>query len=141
MTTVSLSERGRFMADLLAGLFEHDRDLAGQLDAARRRLQDANDRVCGEIAETIHRALAENADAIHRALVDYQSLAEQRRRLGADVGEAAVGLIDAMREAGFSDDQARRADVRALRDGVYQPASSGSGCSLTDFGPAREHGR
>jgi hypothetical protein len=98
---------------VLAALFEHDRELAGQLNAAQRRLQDANERVAGEVAGAIH-------DAIHRAFVEYQSVAERRRQLGADVGEAAVRLIDAMQEAGFSEEQARHADVWALREGVYR---------------------
>ena len=84
MTAPSLGARARVLADVLAALFEHDRELAGQLNAAQQRLQEANARVAGELA-----------DAIHRAFAKYQSVAEQRRQLGADVGEAAVRLIDA----------------------------------------------
>ena len=116
MTAPSLGARARVLADVLAALFEHDRELAGQLNAAQRRLQEANARVAGEFA-----------DAIHRAFAKYQSVAEQRRQLGADVGEAAVRLIDAMQEAGFTEEQARQADVWALRDGIYKPASVWSG--------------
>jgi uncharacterized caspase-like protein len=109
MTTPSVGARGRVLADLLAALFEDDRKLADQLNAAQRRLQAANAQVDGEIA-----------DLIHRAFTDYQSVAEQRRQLGADVGEATARLSDAMQEAGFSEEQTRHADVRALREGVYR---------------------
>jgi hypothetical protein len=39
---------------------------------------------------------------------------------GPDVGEAVVRLVDAMTAAGYSEQQARNADVWALRDGVYR---------------------
>jgi hypothetical protein len=104
-TTPSVGARGRVLADLLAALFEDDRKLAEQLNAAQRRLQAVNAQVVGEV---------------HRAFAEYQSVAEQRRELGADVGEATARLIDAMHEAGFSEEQTRHADVWALRDGVYR---------------------
>ena len=109
MTTPPVGARGRVLAGLLAALFEHDRKLAEQLNAASRRLQAANAQVSGEVADLIRRAFAE-----------YQSVAEQRRQLGADVGEATVRLIETMQEAGFSEEQARHADVWALREGVYR---------------------
>jgi hypothetical protein len=109
MTTSSVGARGRVLADLLAALFEDDRKLAEQLKTAQRRLQAANAHVAGEVADLIHRAFAE-----------YQSFVEQRRQLGADVGEATVRLIDAMQEAGFSEEQTRHADVWALREGIYR---------------------
>jgi hypothetical protein len=109
MTTGSVGARARVLADVLAALFEHDRELAEQLKTASRRLQVANAQVAGEIA-----------DVIHRAFAGYQSVAEQRRQLGADVGEATVRLIDAMHESGFSEEQTRHADIWALREGVYR---------------------
>jgi hypothetical protein len=117
MTSGPVGARARLLADVLAALFEHDRELAGQLNTAQRRLLDANEQVEAGLA-----------DAIHRAFANYQSVAEQRRRLGADVGEAAARLIDAMHQDGYGEQQARRADVWALRNGIYQPASS-SRCS------------
>jgi hypothetical protein len=116
MTSGPVGARARLLADLLAALFEHDRELAGQLNSAQRRLLDANEQVAGGLADTIHRAFA-----------DYQTVAEQRRRLGADVGEAVVRLIDAMHQDGYSEQQARQADVWALRDGIYRPATAGKG--------------
>jgi lipase chaperone LimK len=130
MTAPSLDARARVLADVLAALFEHDRELAGQLNAAQRRLQEANASVAGELA-----------DAIHRAFAKYQSVAEQRRQLGADVGEAAVRLIDAMQEAGFTEEQARQADVWALRDGIYKPAPVRSGYTTTGFESTSERRR
>jgi len=130
MTTPSLGARERVLADVLAALFEHDRELVGQLNAAQRRLRDANARVTGELA-----------DAIHRAFAEYQSVAERRRQLGADVGEAVVRLVDAMQEAGFSEEQARQADVWALREGVYRPGSATRGCTVRGFESTGERGR
>lgn len=127
MTTPTVGARGRVLADVLVALFEHDRQLAEQLNAAQRHLQAASDNIPYEVADTIRRAFAE-----------YQSVAERRRQLGADVGEAVARLIDAMQEAGFSEEQARRADVWALRDGVYQrsPTSARTPSAL-----GRERGR
>jgi hypothetical protein len=113
MTTPSVGARGRVLADLLAALFEDDRKLAEQLNAASRRLQAANTQLAGEVTDLIHGAFAE-----------YQAVAERRRQLGADVGEATVRLIDAMHEAGFSEEQTRHADVWALREGVYRRSAT-----------------
>jgi hypothetical protein len=65
-------------------------------------------------------ALGEVADTIRRAHFAYQSATEQRRQIAADIGEATVGFVDALAVAGFSEMQARGADVGALRDGAYQ---------------------
>jgi len=127
MTTPTVGARGRVVADVLVALFEHDRELAEQLNAAQRHLQAASDKVAGEVA-----------DAIHRAFAEYQLVAERRRQLGADVGEAVVRLTDAMQEAGFSEEQARNADVWALREGVYRRSST-SARTLCPSG--RERGR
>jgi hypothetical protein len=103
MTMPTVGARGRVLADVLVALFEHDRE----------HLQAASENIAGEVADTIHRAFAE-----------YQSVAERRRQLGADVGEAVARLIDAMQEAGFREEQAQHADVWALREGVYQRSST-----------------
>jgi hypothetical protein len=134
----------RVLADVLAALFERDRQLAVALNTAQRGLLAANERLTvampvGAVlglggvdlgvagrrppvldAESPVAALSEVAQRIRRALVDYQHAAEQRREVAADVGEATVRLVDALIAAGFSDTQARRADVRALRHGVYR---------------------
>jgi hypothetical protein len=123
MTSGPVGARARLLADALAALFEHDHELAGQLNSAQRRLLNANEQVAGALADTIHRAFA-----------DYQAVTEQRRRLGADVGKAVVRLIDAMHEDGYSEQQTRQADVWALRDGTYRPATTRTG-SQTIGGP------
>jgi hypothetical protein len=138
----------RVLAGVLAALFERDRRLAVALSTAQRRLLAANERLTVEMpvgavlcalfgpddadagwaerrpavldAESPVNALSEVADAVWRAFFAYQNTAEQRRQVAADVGEATVRLVDALIAAGFSDTQARRADVRALRDGVYR---------------------
>jgi hypothetical protein len=142
-----LSTDVRSRAGVLAELFERDCELAVQLNAARLRLLVANERLTVVLpvgvvlvaltgsagadlgvtgrpavldAEFPVTALGEVADTIRCALIDYQSVGERRRMLAADIGEATVRLVDALVAAGFSESQARRADVRALRDGVYR---------------------
>jgi hypothetical protein len=112
-----LGARVRALADVLAALFEHDRRLASEMAGAQRRLLRAADQVKAVTAGSAGRDLAET---VGRAFGDYQRAAEERRGLGADVGEAVVRLVDAMAAAGYSEREARNADVWALRDGVYR---------------------
>jgi hypothetical protein len=147
-TTGVVGAQVRVLADVLATLSEHDRQLAVLLNAAQRRLLATNEHLTvampvGAVlyamigpsgtelgaagrrpsvleAESPVAALGEVADAIRRAMGAYQDAAEQRRQVAADIGEATVRLVDALIASGFSDTQARRADVRALRDGVYR---------------------
>jgi hypothetical protein len=112
-----LDARVRVLADVLAALFEHDRQLAGEMAGAQRRLLRAAEQVKAVTAGGAGRELA---DTIGSAFTDYQNAAEDRRLRGADVGEAVMRLVDAMTAVGFTEDQARRADVWALRDGVYR---------------------
>ncbi|MGH8519279.1 MAG: hypothetical protein ACREUE_17650 [Panacagrimonas sp.] len=128
MTPPTVSARASVLADVLGALFERDRELAEQLSAAQRRLREVSERLGSPIADTIH-----------QAFVDYQAAAERRRQLGADVGEAAVRLVDAMQADGFTAAQARRADVWALREGVYRPAST-TARTVKGIHPRREPG-
>jgi len=107
----------RVLADVLAALFEHDRQLAGEMNDAQRRLLGAAEQVKAVTAGSAGRELA---DTVRAAFVDYQQVAEDRRLLGADVGEAVVRLVDELIAAGYIEQQARNADVWALRDGVYR---------------------
>jgi hypothetical protein len=107
----------RLLADLLAALFERDRQLASDMNLAQRRLLAATEQVRALTACSAGRGLA---DTVRDAFVNYQHAAEDRRTLGADVGEAVVRLVDAMTAAGYSEQQARNADVWALRYGVYR---------------------
>jgi hypothetical protein len=138
----------RVLADVLCALFERDRQFAVALNAAQRRLLAANERLtvampvgavlCAMLdpsdvnlgvvrrrppvleAESPVAALGEVADVIRSAMGAYQDADEQRRQVAADIGEATVRLVDGLIASGFSDAQARRADVWALRDGVHR---------------------
>lgn len=59
-------------------------------------------------------ALQEIHWQVHRAFCEYQSACEERRQLAVEVGELAVQLTDALCAAGFSQHDARRADVHQL---------------------------
>jgi hypothetical protein len=104
----------RALAGVLAGLFEVDRGLAAELARAQRRLLNAND---------IRRAAPVRGQVsaeVRQAFLEYSTTAERRRQVAAQVGEATARLVDVMRAAGYSEAQARNADVRALRLGVYR---------------------
>jgi hypothetical protein len=51
---------------------------------------------------------------IQRAFCAYQDAAEQRRQLAVDVGEIAQQLTDALTQADWTAQQARRANVHQL---------------------------
>jgi hypothetical protein len=59
-------------------------------------------------------ALQEAHWQIHRANAEYQQTAEQRRQLAADIGELSARLVDTLVAAGWSEQQARRADLHEL---------------------------
>jgi hypothetical protein len=54
---------------------------------------------------------------LHRSFCQYQSVCEQRRQLAFDVGELAQRLTDALRATGWSEQDARSADVHQLSTG------------------------
>lgn len=137
-------EAARELAGRLVELFERDRELVHELNTAQRRLLEANDRLTAGLSARALRnvygpegpdlglsgrrppvlddeqpiaALEDVADTIRHAFTEYQGVAEQRRQLGFDVGEANAGLIAAMTSAGFTEAEARRADVDALTIG------------------------
>jgi hypothetical protein len=116
----------RAVAAVLAALFERDRELARAMKAAQHRLLGANDDMQGLSASGPASQLRRDlSDVIHAAFGEYQHTAEDRRRLGAYVGEAAARLVDALGAVGYSEAQALGADVWALREGVYRPAGRG----------------
>ena len=51
---------------------------------------------------------------IHRAFIDYQTAAEERRQLAADTGELVRQFVDSLIAAGWSEEQARNANVHEL---------------------------
>jgi hypothetical protein len=131
----------------LVRLFDRDRELVLALNEASDRLQAGNDQLtAGLSAEALRAiygptgpdlglsgrkppvlehdspvsALEQVADSIRRAFIDYQNVAESRRQLGFEVGDANARLIAAMTAAGFSEQQARQANVRALATGSFE---------------------
>jgi len=52
--------------------------------------------------------------AIHRAFSDYQSISEDRRHLAAEIDELIAQLVAELVAVGWTEDQARNADVHQL---------------------------
>lgn len=129
------------VAARLAGLVEHDQQLAIAQNGALNRLSAANDRLWeglhphglavvsdgstpaqgrSELVELasdkagLLAACQEIHWAIHGALWAYQQAAEDRRQLAGDVGAASARLVVALVAAGWSEDEARTADVHQL---------------------------
>jgi hypothetical protein len=127
----------RELAARLSALFEKDRGIVVRLSSAQRRLRLANDRLRSGVAPdtfgpsrdsspvAVLAGVGEIHSQIHRAFCEYQSACEERRQLAVEVGELAAGLTDALCAAGFSRQDARRADVHQLAHGW--PASSETG--------------
>jgi nitrogen fixation/metabolism regulation signal transduction histidine kinase len=112
----------RELAGVLAGLFDRDRRLAIELNRAQRRLLDANER------RVLGLALDEVRADVQQAFLQYAFAADKRRELAADIGEATGDLIAGIQAAGFSEPQARNADVWALRNGIYHEGPGHEGC-------------
>jgi hypothetical protein len=53
---------------------------------------------------------------IHGAFTDYQTVSEQRRQLAADTGEVIGRFTDVLVAAGWSEDEARNANVDELSE-------------------------
>lgn len=83
--------------------------------------------VAGEIVDAVHAggAAADIETAalgelqavhwtIHRAFSEYQRIGEDRRHLAAEVGELIAQMVAELVAAGWTEEQARTADVRAL---------------------------
>ena len=58
---------------------------------------------------------------VRKAFVDYQSAAEERRQLAADVGELIREFVAELVAAGWSEKQARDANVHELAATSNQP--------------------
>jgi hypothetical protein len=85
--------------------FERDVEIARRLNDAGRRLRVANE------SET---ALQQARWTIDRAFHDYQTAAEERRQFAADIGEVIRRFVDVLVGAGWSEEQARAANVHEL---------------------------
>jgi hypothetical protein len=131
----------RQAAARLAELFERDQRLVVELNRAQDRLLQANGWLTeGLSAETLQmlygpggadlglsgwqppvldnphprEALERVSQRIREAFYDYQRIADERRILGVDVGEATAVMVDALVTAGWSEKQARDANVFEL---------------------------
>ena len=67
-----------------------------------------------EVETVMLQAVQEIHWTIHRAFSEYQRLCEDRRHLAAEIGELIAQMVAALVAAGWSEEQARTADVRAL---------------------------
>jgi hypothetical protein len=146
----AVPDLARKLAGRLDALFTHDATLAQRLNDAQRRLQNANDRLwwgahpdglaavydehpaAVDVAFAEHRsevlgaadpltALQQVHWQIHGAFIAYQAVAEERRQLGADVGELVRQLVDALLAAGWTEEQARNTNVHELA--THKPAT------------------
>ena len=81
-------------------------------------LQDDADR--HQLETTVLRLVQEIHWTIHGAFTDYQNVSEQRRQLAADTGEAIGRFTDALVAAGWSEDEARNANVDELSEEQQQ---------------------
>lgn len=146
----AVPDRARKLAGRLDALFTDDATFAQRLNDAQRQLQNANDRlwwgvhpdglaaVYAEHTAAVDVAFAEHrsevlgaADPltaiqqahwqIHRAFTAYQTVAEERRQLTADVGELIRQLVDALLTAGWTEEQARNTNVHELA--THKPAT------------------
>lgn len=142
----SVAERARAIAARVAAGFTADQELAARLNDAQGQLQRANDElwwgihpdglahIYGEHPAVTDVAFAENRSevlasgdplreiqrvhwTIHRAFSSYQSAAEERRLLAADIGELVRELVETLGEAGWSEQPAREVDVARLARG------------------------
>ncbi len=83
--------------------------VAGQLlDALRAGLPAA------EVEASVLPALQEAHWTIHRAFCEYQQLSEDRRHLAAEIGELIAAFVSELIASGWSEEQARTADVHQL---------------------------
>ena len=102
--------RARALAGRLAALFGQDSEIVSALNGAHDLLAGANDRLWSDPAAdplSVHQQ-------IHRGFCAYQQASEQRRQLAAEVGETIRQFVDALVSAGWSEDQARNANVHQL---------------------------
>jgi hypothetical protein len=139
----TVPDRAQRLAAELELRFADDARIATQLNDAHQRLRRANDRlwwglhpdgmaaVYGEHPAAVEVAFARNRSeilgapdpireaqhvhwTIHHAFHDYQTLAERRRQLTAQIGELAREFVTTLVAAGWSEQDAREADVHKL---------------------------
>ena len=107
--------QARQLAARLSALFDRDVEIVKRLNDAHQRLANANQQLDARTAsDTL--TLPDIRWRIHHAFCAYQDTAEQRRQLAVDVGEIAQQLTDALTQAGWTAQQARRANVHQLAE-------------------------
>ena len=67
-----------------------------------------------EVETVVLAAVQEVHWTIHRAFSDYQRIGEDRRHLAAEIGELIAGMVAELTAAGWTEEQARTADVHQL---------------------------
>ena len=148
--TDTIPDAARELAARLARRFARDTELATRLADAQARLMRANERlwwglhpdgvtaVYGEHPAAVDVAFAEHRSevlgapdplaaiqqvhwTVRKAFVDYQSAAEERRQLAADVGELVRELVEELVAAGWTEQEARNANVHELATNQPSP--------------------
>ncbi len=134
----------RELAAELSVLFERDVEIVKRLKDAQHRLIEANERLwsgvspgafgviddgagsggSSEVAAlmdgardprtAVLEALGQIHWSIHRGFCDYRWACEERRQLAVDVGEITAKFIEVLCGAGFSEHEARKANVHEL---------------------------
>ena len=155
------ADRARQLARELELRFAQDTELACELNDADDRLKRANDRPWrgmhpdGIAAVYGERAMAGNADfaknrsevlgapdqlqalqqihwQIHKAHCDYERVAEDRRRLAADIGAIIRTFLDELMAAGWSETEDRNL-ANALLRAAWSEALGETRVLLLDF--------
>jgi hypothetical protein len=83
-------------------------------------MADARGAGAGEagVETVVLQAVQEVHWAIHRAFSEYQRIGEDRRHLAAEIGELIAQMVAELVAAGWTEHEARTADVRALAAAV-----------------------
>ena len=134
----------RELAAQLSALFDRDVEIVERLSDAQQRLTEANERLWSGLSPDVFGLIYDGAGpagssqiaalidgardaqtavlvavqqihwSIRRGFCDYQSACEERRQLAVDVGEITAKFIEVLCGAGFSEDDARGANVHEL---------------------------
>jgi len=87
--------------------------IAGQMvDALRAGGSEA------EAEASVLPSLQEAHWTIHRAFCEYQRISEDRRHLAADIGELTASFVAELVAAGWTEDDARNADVHRVAETI-----------------------
>ncbi|MGI8864158.1 MAG: hypothetical protein ACR2JH_07120 [Solirubrobacteraceae bacterium] len=76
-----------------------------------------------QVATAVLAAVQEIHWTVHRAFANHQSVAEERRPLAVDVGELAQQLTATLASAGWTETEARNANVNDLAEGRFDHAA------------------